>query len=146
MSQKLYFQDLEIGDLYTGFPVDGDDAGHGGYLGGHYLFKKTSPTLGIRQWDGAESTFNADGQSPVIKIISNEGLTPELREQVLALRQKMNDRKEFVNGRILILPPGTGFTGDSLYGFRVQVANKPIALGSLDFPQGKTFSVLRTAP
>jgi len=37
---KLTFGDLQIGDYFIGFPLDGDNAGHGGYLGKHNVFKK----------------------------------------------------------------------------------------------------------
>ena len=36
----LTFGDLEIGDKYIGFPLPGDNQGHGGFKGGSYLFKK----------------------------------------------------------------------------------------------------------
>ena len=35
------FGDLDIGDFFIGFPCDGDNNGHGGYLVAHYLYKKT---------------------------------------------------------------------------------------------------------
>jgi hypothetical protein len=38
---KITFGDLQIGDYFIGFPIDGDNAGHGGYLGKYNVFKKT---------------------------------------------------------------------------------------------------------
>lgn len=40
MSKKLTFGDLEIGDRLIGFPVSGDNEGHGGFLGYHNVFIK----------------------------------------------------------------------------------------------------------
>ena len=41
MSEPLTFGDLKIGDLFIGFPLDGDDSGHGGFRGKHKVFRKT---------------------------------------------------------------------------------------------------------
>lgn len=38
---KLTFGDLKVGEHFICFPTPGDNHGHGGYLGGHNLFKKT---------------------------------------------------------------------------------------------------------
>lgn len=43
MTKKLTFGDLEVGDKFIGFPSDGDNEGHGGYLCSHTLFKKINP-------------------------------------------------------------------------------------------------------
>ena len=40
-SPRLTFGELEPGDHFIGFPLPGDDNGHGGYLGAHRLFVKT---------------------------------------------------------------------------------------------------------
>lgn len=39
--QKLEFGELQVGDHFIGFPLPGDNSGHGGYLKGHRLFVKT---------------------------------------------------------------------------------------------------------
>lgn len=38
---KLSFDDLEEGDKFIGFPLPGDNSGHGGYKGEHYTYVKT---------------------------------------------------------------------------------------------------------
>ena len=43
MSDKLTFGELIIGDTFISFPAAGDDAGHGGFKGGHVLLKKIKP-------------------------------------------------------------------------------------------------------
>ncbi len=40
-SKPLTFAELEVGDHFISFPLDGDDSGHGGYRNGSYVFKKT---------------------------------------------------------------------------------------------------------
>ena len=54
---KLTFGELELGSYFIGFPTDGDNSGHGGYLQGHYLFIKTESDTGIRLSDANFSTF-----------------------------------------------------------------------------------------
>lgn len=44
-SKPLTFGELEIGDSFIDFPVDGDDSGHGGFRKGSYVFKKIKPIL-----------------------------------------------------------------------------------------------------
>jgi hypothetical protein len=44
----LTFADLDEGDVYLSFPLPGDDAGHGGFRGTNYLFKKLTPTGSMR--------------------------------------------------------------------------------------------------
>jgi len=39
-NEKLTFGELLIGDKFISVPVPGDNAGHGGYKGAHYLFMK----------------------------------------------------------------------------------------------------------
>lgn len=56
------------------------------------------------------------------------GLTPELCEQALKLRQKMNERKMPLEGRVLFVPPNTEFRGARLRGFDVVVVTKPVAV------------------
>ena len=72
-SPRLTFGDLEPGDHFIGFPLPGDDSGHGGYLGAHRLFVKTrasAPSVyrdsGRASADGAESVF--PNSMPVIKV------------------------------------------------------------------------------
>jgi hypothetical protein len=38
---KLTFGELNVGDRFIGFPLPGDNEGHGGYLGGQFIWKKT---------------------------------------------------------------------------------------------------------
>lgn len=38
--EKLHFGDLQVGDCFIGFPLPGDNDGHGGYLGSSNLFRK----------------------------------------------------------------------------------------------------------
>jgi hypothetical protein len=40
-SEPLTFGELKIGKKFIGFPIDGDDAGHGGFRGTHNIFIKT---------------------------------------------------------------------------------------------------------
>lgn len=39
--KKLTFGELAVGDHFIGFPTPGDNSGHGGYLTGHRLWRKT---------------------------------------------------------------------------------------------------------
>jgi hypothetical protein len=88
---KLTFGELNIGDMFIGFPLDGDNNGHGGYKGGHVLYRKIQsesfpfndpeylkenngpdpkPIIsfkGMRVSDGADSTF--PDSMHVIKIV-----------------------------------------------------------------------------
>ena len=41
--EPLNFSDLDIGDMFILMPMPGDNSGHGGLLGGSYLFRKTNP-------------------------------------------------------------------------------------------------------
>ena len=38
--KKLQFVDLQVGDCFIGFPLPGDNSGHGGYLASSNLFRK----------------------------------------------------------------------------------------------------------
>lgn len=40
MGNKLTFGELELSDKFIVFPIAGDDSGHGGFKGGHYIFYK----------------------------------------------------------------------------------------------------------
>jgi hypothetical protein len=40
MSKPLTFGEIPEGSKFIGFPLDGDDSGHGGYRGKHYIFTK----------------------------------------------------------------------------------------------------------
>ncbi len=44
LSQPRIFGELEPGKRFIGFPLDGDNSGHGGFQGGHVLFIKIAPT------------------------------------------------------------------------------------------------------
>lgn len=39
-SKSLTFSELKIGAWFIGFPLDGDDSGHGGFRGRHNIFIK----------------------------------------------------------------------------------------------------------
>ena len=65
----LTFGDLETGDKFISFPVDGDNSGHGGYLGTHYIFMKLLGSVdgdNSVKMNGTLSTM-PDGMS-VIKV------------------------------------------------------------------------------
>ena len=56
---KLTFGDLQVGDRFISFPVDGDNSGHGGYLGSSRIFTKTRPWArknAAREGDGVLSS------------------------------------------------------------------------------------------
>ncbi len=55
-SKPLTYGELKPGDRFIAFPTDGDDAGHGGYRLGSYLFVKRNDTVAIRLVDGQESS------------------------------------------------------------------------------------------
>ena len=42
-SKPLTFGELAVGETFIGFPVDGDDQGHGGFRGIHYIYTKIKP-------------------------------------------------------------------------------------------------------
>ncbi len=71
MSIPLKFCELKRGDKFILFPVDGDDDGHGGYRGSHFLFVKTGETTAINIHTGAESTFYTayNTNMPVIHVL-----------------------------------------------------------------------------
>lgn len=64
--QKLTFGALNIGAYFICWPVPGDNAGHGGYLGAHRLFVKTGE-LTASNGIGVESSMN-DGMD-VIEVL-----------------------------------------------------------------------------
>lgn len=77
-SEKLTFADLKRGDKFICFPVDGDNSGHGGYLGESILFVVTQEArfqrgggdpigLSVNIGRGVES--NCPGEMPVIKVV-----------------------------------------------------------------------------
>ena len=69
MSEKLTFGELKIGDKFIVFPISGDDAGHGGFKGGHNLFMKVKilkKIEALRISDGNTSKF--DKSMCVIKV------------------------------------------------------------------------------
>lgn len=41
----LTFGELSIGDKYIGLPIPGDNHGHGGFKGAHYIFEKIEPVF-----------------------------------------------------------------------------------------------------
>lgn len=71
---KMRFGELEVGDRFIGFPIPGDNHGHGGYLGGNRLFVKTQMKVermhdsgAAKNGSGVESTFPQS--MTVIKVI-----------------------------------------------------------------------------
>jgi hypothetical protein len=56
-SKPLIFAELEEGDLFIVFPVDGDDKGHGGFRAGCYLMKKTQPFPQKETWMGPPDNY-----------------------------------------------------------------------------------------
>lgn len=41
-NDKLTYGELDIGDSFIGFPLPGDNSGHGGYKQAHIIWYKTS--------------------------------------------------------------------------------------------------------
>ena len=71
-STPLTFGELEEGELFIGFPLDGDDSGHGGFRGSHRLFEKCCAPHGTD--DNAFSAENHTGSRmpntmKVIKVL-----------------------------------------------------------------------------
>jgi len=64
--QKLKFGALARGEHFIYWPVSGDNAGHGGYLGAQRLFVKTGE-LTANSGSGIESSMNA--KTDVIKVV-----------------------------------------------------------------------------
>lgn len=56
-SEKLTFGKLPIGEKFICLPVEGDNSGHGGFKGAHYIFKKMDNESGLRKTKGQRSTF-----------------------------------------------------------------------------------------
>lgn len=60
-SKPLTFGELAQGAKFIWFPVDGDDSGHGGFRGKHYIFTKLRESAGkngenaVRDHDGTLS-------------------------------------------------------------------------------------------
>jgi len=69
---KLTFGDLEKGEFFISFPVDGDNDGHGGYLGAHYIFQKTGEKQAKRYYLNLKSYARFTSSFPesmdIIKI------------------------------------------------------------------------------
>ncbi|KKR45840.1 MAG: hypothetical protein UU22_C0023G0004 [Parcubacteria group bacterium GW2011_GWA2_40_8] len=77
-NEKLTFGDLKIGDTFIAFPLPGDNSGHGGYKGAHWIFMKLATVTqsvavmasvdrnSIRLLDGVLS--NMPDSMPVIKV------------------------------------------------------------------------------
>ena len=65
------FEDLEVGDFFIGFPSDGDNKGHGGYLVTHYLYKKVG-NYNAKRYDLEDKKYKQETTLPnqfeVIKI------------------------------------------------------------------------------
>lgn len=51
-SKPLTLGELENGDYFIAFPLDGDDSGHGGFRKGSYLMRKVcdTPEGGCLYW------------------------------------------------------------------------------------------------
>ena len=70
MSEPLTFRELEVGEKFVSFPVDGDDSGHGGYRRGSYLFIKTSLTTAINMQRGVESEYPSASKARVLLVLT----------------------------------------------------------------------------
>ena len=57
MTNKLKFGELKKGDYFISFPQDGDNNGHGGYLGSYNVFTKIDPCF-------SKSAFDIDNDWP----------------------------------------------------------------------------------
>jgi hypothetical protein len=66
LNEKLTFGALAVGDHFIGFPLPGDNSGHGGYLGAHRLFVKIDDGHG-NDGRGVSSSFPA--AMPVIQVL-----------------------------------------------------------------------------
>jgi len=55
--EPLTFGELKIGDEFIDFPLPGDNAGHGGFRGGFWIFIKTEEKKAKKKKNGAESSF-----------------------------------------------------------------------------------------
>jgi len=65
----LTYGELERGDKFIYFPLDGDDSGHGGFRGGSNVFMKLSDTEAVNTGRGVVSEHTEHSQSAkVIKI------------------------------------------------------------------------------
>lgn len=53
MGEKLTFGDLKPGDFFIAFPEDGDNSGHGGYLGSQNVFLKIEPCYTKKNYDSS---------------------------------------------------------------------------------------------
>jgi len=64
--EKLTFGDLKEGDKFIGFPLEGDNDGHGGFKGTHWIFEKIDTCKGKSLKSETISTY-PDGMH-VIKV------------------------------------------------------------------------------
>jgi len=73
-NDKLTIGDLSIGDKFIVFPEPGDNKGHGGYKGTHWIFQKVSPIKGKNAVrlapppQGVENLVSLPDAMPVIKV------------------------------------------------------------------------------
>lgn len=71
-SKPLTFRELAVGDMFIGFPNDGDDNGHGGFRRGSYLFQKIQLLEGIEgvPKDNSRSVFRGTySHTPDSKLV-----------------------------------------------------------------------------
>ena len=69
MSKPLTYGELQPGDKFIFFPIDGDDRGHGGFCRGAYVFVKQSPVVSICLLDGRASSLTEYSQgAEVLKV------------------------------------------------------------------------------
>lgn len=69
MSEYLTYGELEVGDRFIALPKPGDDSGHGGFRGSHYIFMKiegAEVNRAVRQKNGVVS--NMPDSMPIIKV------------------------------------------------------------------------------
>jgi len=55
LDEKLTFGELEVNDKFIAFPTPGDDDGHGGYKGVHFIFRKVSDYESVKEKYGTLS-------------------------------------------------------------------------------------------
>jgi hypothetical protein len=71
IEKKLTFGKLKEGELFIGFPVEGDNKGHGGYLDAYYVYQKTGETEAKRYYirsGDSTSTSSIPKTMHVIKV------------------------------------------------------------------------------
>lgn len=102
---RLTFGDLKVGDHFIFFPAPGDNHGHGGYLGGHNLFKKTeqrasgpsAPVESGAAVDGRSVVSHFPDLMPVIKVLDVTKDEAYLKEQSMNYRTRQLSTREMLH-------------------------------------------------